>query len=112
RASDLDQPGSIGRLGSEALGEVSPYTLEPLGIDYPRADPDALYAAAQRAMPSWAQATPGLSGRRSASAGQSALSGAACAGSRYSSRRVITPSLMVTMQQASMRNGLPSGSVA
>ncbi|MFM7800209.1 MAG: hypothetical protein ACKPBA_14695, partial [Planctomycetota bacterium] len=46
RAFDLDQPGSVGRLGSEALGEVSPYTLEPLGIDYPRADPDALYAAA------------------------------------------------------------------
>ncbi|MFM7706925.1 MAG: aldehyde dehydrogenase family protein, partial [Gammaproteobacteria bacterium] len=58
RAFDLDQPGSVGRLGSEALGEVSPYTLEPLGIDYPRADPDALYAAAERAMPPWAQATP------------------------------------------------------
>lgn len=58
RPFHIDQPGSIGRLGSEALGEVSPYTLEPLGIDYPRADPDALYAAAARAMPSWAQATP------------------------------------------------------
>ena len=51
----LDQPGTVGRIG----GEISPYTLEPLGIDYPRADIDALFAAAHSAMPTWAAATPG-----------------------------------------------------
>jgi phenylacetic acid degradation protein paaN len=50
----LDQPGIIGRID----GEVSPYTLEPLGIDYPKADPDALFAAARHAMASWAAASP------------------------------------------------------
>jgi phenylacetic acid degradation protein paaN len=50
----LDQPGTIDRIG----GEVSPYTLEPLGIDYPRADIDVLFAAAREAMPKWATATP------------------------------------------------------
>jgi phenylacetic acid degradation protein paaN len=54
RAFVLDQPGTVGRI----CGEVSPYTLEPLGIDYPRADIDALYAAARSAMPAWAAATP------------------------------------------------------
>lgn len=54
RPFDLTQPGTIGRLGAE----VSPYTQEPLGIDYPRADPDALFAAARAAMPRWAAATP------------------------------------------------------
>jgi phenylacetic acid degradation protein paaN len=54
RAFELAQPGTIGRLGAE----VSPYTQEPLGIDYPRADPDALFAAARAAMPRWAAATP------------------------------------------------------
>ena len=54
RAFELDQPGTVGRI----CGEVSPYTLEPLGIDYPRADIDALYAAARSAMPAWAAATP------------------------------------------------------
>lgn len=49
----LEQPGTIGRSGSE----VSPYTQEPLGIDYPRADHDALFAAARRAMPRWAEAS-------------------------------------------------------
>ncbi len=51
---ELDQPGTIGRLGAE----VSPYTLEPLGIDYPRADVDALFTAARQAMSPWAAATP------------------------------------------------------
>ena len=51
---ELDQPGTIGRLGAE----VSPYTLEPLGIDYPRADVDALFTAARLAMSPWAAATP------------------------------------------------------
>ncbi len=51
---ELDQPGEIGRLG----GEISPYTGQPLGIDYPRANADALYRAAQDAMPSWVDAGP------------------------------------------------------
>jgi phenylacetic acid degradation protein paaN len=54
RSFELDQPGTIGRGGDE----ISPYTLEPLGIDYPRADVDALFAAARGAMPAWAAATP------------------------------------------------------
>ena len=54
RPFELDQPGGIGRLGDE----VSPYTQQPLGIDYPRADVDALFAAAQRALPGWAGAAP------------------------------------------------------
>jgi len=51
---ELDQPGAAGRLG----GEISPYTLEPLGIDYPGADPDAVCAAAVRAMRSWQAVDP------------------------------------------------------
>jgi phenylacetic acid degradation protein paaN len=54
RPFELDQPGTVGRLA----GEVSPYTQAPLGIDYPRADPDALFAAARAAMRDWAAATP------------------------------------------------------
>jgi phenylacetic acid degradation protein paaN len=54
RPFPLDQPGTVGRID----GEVSPYTLEPLGIDYPLADPDALFAAARRSMTSWAAASP------------------------------------------------------
>jgi len=54
RAFDLDQPGTLGRLD----GEVSPYTLEPLAIDYPRADVDALFAAARNGMGPWAAASP------------------------------------------------------
>jgi len=54
RPFELDQPGSIGRIGSE----VSPYPLEPLGIDYPLADPDALFAAARKSMGPWATAPP------------------------------------------------------
>ncbi|MCC5988366.1 MAG: phenylacetic acid degradation protein PaaN [Pararhodobacter sp.] len=49
---DLDQPGTIGRLGEE----ISPYTQAPLGITYPQADIDALFDAAQSAMPAWARA--------------------------------------------------------
>lgn len=56
RPFELAQPGTLGRL----TGEVSPYTQQPLGIDYPRADPDALYEAAARAMPRWAAADPAL----------------------------------------------------
>jgi phenylacetic acid degradation protein paaN len=54
RPFELDQPGTLDRCG----GEISPYTLEPLGIDYPRADADTLFAAARDAMPAWAGATP------------------------------------------------------
>ena len=54
RSFELDQPATIDRCG----GEVSPYTLEPLGIDYPRADADSLFAAARAAMPAWAAAAP------------------------------------------------------
>lgn len=48
----LEQPGLSGELGEE----VSPYTQQPLGIRYPRAEPDALFAAADRALPAWAAA--------------------------------------------------------
>ncbi len=54
RSFDLDQPGALGRLA----GEVSPYTQAPLDIDYPRADPDALFGAARAAMGPWAAASP------------------------------------------------------
>ncbi len=49
----LDQPGKIGELGDE----ISPYTQQPLGIRYPKADVDALFASAELAMPSWAAAS-------------------------------------------------------
>lgn len=50
----LNQPGTVGELGEE----VSPYTQRPLGILYPQADVDTLFAAAERAMPDWAAAAP------------------------------------------------------
>lgn len=53
-AFELDQPGTIGRIA----GEVSPYTQQPLAIDYPQADPDVLFAVAQKAMPRWAGVDP------------------------------------------------------
>jgi phenylacetic acid degradation protein paaN len=54
RPFELDQPGTVDRVGDE----FSPYTCEPLGIDYPRGDVDALFAAARQAMPGWASAAP------------------------------------------------------
>jgi phenylacetic acid degradation protein paaN len=54
RPFDLDQPGTVDRVGDE----VSPFTCEPLGIDYPRGDPDTLFEAARQAMPGWAAASP------------------------------------------------------
>ncbi|MEI7785427.1 MAG: phenylacetic acid degradation protein PaaN [Betaproteobacteria bacterium] len=48
----LEQPGQIGWLGQE----ISPYTQQPLGIVYPQSDIDALFAAAEQAMPAWAEA--------------------------------------------------------
>lgn len=55
RRFELDQPGETGRVGA---AEVSPYTREPLGIDYPRCEPGALVQAARRAMAAWAAASP------------------------------------------------------
>lgn len=52
----LEQPGTVGHPGEGMGEEVSPYAQEPLGITYPRADVDALFAAAERAMPRWAAA--------------------------------------------------------
>ncbi|MCG8409363.1 MAG: phenylacetic acid degradation protein PaaN [Phycisphaerales bacterium] len=48
---ELDQPGSIGRVGDEA----SPFGLS-LGVNYPKADPDALLHAAGAALPDWRDA--------------------------------------------------------
>ena len=53
RAFALSQPGTTGTLGAE----VSPYTGKPLGVVYPQADIDVLFDAAQKAIPSWAEAT-------------------------------------------------------
>ncbi len=49
---EIDQPGTIGRTGFE----ISPFTQEPLGITYPKADPDVLYEAMHEAIPSWRDA--------------------------------------------------------
>ncbi len=54
RPFELDQPGEIGRVGNE----ISPYTGEPLGIDYPRVDADVICAAATTAMRSWRDTDP------------------------------------------------------
>jgi phenylacetic acid degradation protein paaN len=48
----LEQPGERDRVA----GETSPYTCEPLGIDYPRAALDVLFDEARAAMPAWAAA--------------------------------------------------------
>ena len=49
----LDQPGTIGTVGAE----VSPYGM-PLGITYPKARLDTLFAAIEKAQPSWRKAGP------------------------------------------------------
>lgn len=46
-------PGEVGRTGVE----VSPYTREPLGIDYPKVEVEPLMAAARAAMPTWRKAS-------------------------------------------------------
>jgi phenylacetic acid degradation protein paaN len=51
---ELDQPGEIGRLGHE----VSPYTREALGVDYPNIDVDVVCGAAVKAMKSWQSVDP------------------------------------------------------
>lgn len=53
RPFELEQPGTRDHVGEE----VSPYTQQPLGITYPRADADALFDAAEAAMPAWAEAS-------------------------------------------------------
>ncbi len=53
RPFELDQPGALGL----AAAEVSPYTQQPLGIEYPHANPDTLFALGSRAMNSWAAAS-------------------------------------------------------
>lgn len=52
QAFALSQPGQIGELGEE----VSPYTQQALGIRYPQANVEALFEAAEQAMPAWAAA--------------------------------------------------------
>ncbi len=49
----LDQPGVTGTLGAE----VSPYTREPLGIQYPHSEVDTLFDAAEHAIDRWSNAT-------------------------------------------------------
>jgi phenylacetic acid degradation protein paaN len=49
----LEQPGTVGRVGNER----SPYGL-PLGITYPKADLEALFAAIGAAKESWRNAGP------------------------------------------------------
>ena len=51
---ELNLPGVVDRVGEE----VSPYTCKPLGISYPRCDPDELFNAAEAAMPDWAALKP------------------------------------------------------
>lgn len=51
---ELDLPGEVGRVGSE----VSPYTGESIGIDYPQVEPERLFPAMKAAMPAWIQAGP------------------------------------------------------
>ena len=46
---NLVQPGIIARAGAE----ISPFTREPLGVDYPVSDPAALISASQTAMGQW-----------------------------------------------------------
>jgi phenylacetic acid degradation protein paaN len=53
KAFPMEQPGAVGTVG----GEVSPYGM-PLGITYPKADLDALFAAIGKAQASWRKAGP------------------------------------------------------
>jgi len=51
---ELDQPGEAGRLGRE----VSPYTQQALGIDYPAIEVDSVCKAAVQAMNTWRGVEP------------------------------------------------------
>ncbi len=53
RSFPLSMPGEVGRTGAE----VSPYSRESLGIDYPKVEVDPLMAAAQAAIPTWRKAS-------------------------------------------------------
>lgn len=53
---ELDLPGIESWVGAE----VSPFTLQPLGIHYPVCDPEALIQASTLAMLAWAKAAPAL----------------------------------------------------
>jgi phenylacetic acid degradation protein paaN len=53
RRFPLMQPAIVGHAG----GERSPYGF-PLGVTYPRSDPDGLFAAIEQAMPAWRKAGP------------------------------------------------------
>ncbi|WP_128374363.1 aldehyde dehydrogenase family protein [Streptomyces cavernae] len=53
RPFELDQPGELGLVSTES----SPYGIR-MGIGYPRCDPAALVAAAERARPGWRAAGP------------------------------------------------------
>jgi phenylacetic acid degradation protein paaN len=46
---ELNQPGEIGRTGFE----VSPYTQQPLGVDYPKSDTEQIVMASKKAGQSW-----------------------------------------------------------
>lgn len=57
-AAVLDREYRCDQPAARWLGEeVSPYTQRPLGIRYPAADLDAQFAAAERAMLGWAEAS-------------------------------------------------------
>jgi phenylacetic acid degradation protein paaN len=49
----LSMPGEVGRTGAE----VSPYTGQPLGINYPRVEVNSLYRAIAEGMPAWRRAS-------------------------------------------------------
>lgn len=51
---DIALPGIVDQVGDE----ISPYTCKPLGITYPRCNPDTLFNAAEIAMPDWAALSP------------------------------------------------------
>ncbi len=52
---DLEQPGITSRISAE----ISPFTRQPLGIDYPVSDPATLISKAQDAMAQWRKTTAG-----------------------------------------------------
>ncbi|WP_439102408.1 phenylacetic acid degradation protein PaaN [Congregibacter sp.] len=56
RRFEMGLPGISGWSGEE----VSPFTLDPLGISYPLCDPETLIASAKVAMAHWSKASPGL----------------------------------------------------
>lgn len=53
RHLSLGQPGVVGRVG----GEVSPYTLEPLGVTYDEVDPERVFTSLRAAWEPWRAAS-------------------------------------------------------